>query len=332
MQALKKCVMAGFVLMAGVLPAQAFDCGKAQSVVEKAICGDAKLRSADDAMGSVYAALRGKLTGVEREALAASQRKWVKSREDNCGYRQGTELSDCILSQTEERRLLLVAAPESGPGSGSPMMPVFIQQDPDPYHFDVDCTLIRFVKPKSRGETAFNVQVNKIAERARLGRQKEAARDGQTYSNYAAMTLTYASPHFLSAMLDSSEYSGGAHGNSWTAAINVALARGAVMKASDLFDAKGQAALKADCIQQIFAQKKERNGGRDFNPEEDPNYQEQTIVDHLKVMSRWSFWKDKAVVTFVSYRIGSYAEGPYECTFAMAKLKSLAKPGALLPE
>jgi uncharacterized protein YecT (DUF1311 family) len=321
-----------FILMASSLPAAAFDCGKAQSVVEKAICADPKLKAADDAMGAAYAALREALTGAGRKSLAASQRKWVKSREDSCGYQQGAEHSSCVLDQTDERRRLLTAEPESGPGTGTRLAPVFIQQDPDSHHYDVDFTLIRFVTPKSKGEKLFNAEVDKIAKSAPLQRIKEAVSEEVPYASYAAMAITYASPKLLSAKIDAWVNAGGAHGNGGTSAITIDLGKAADLKASDLFDAKGQAALKADCVRQIFAQKKDKNDGQEFKPADDPNYSEQTIIDHLKSLPRWSFWKDKAVVTFDSYAIGSYAEGPYECTFAMAKLKSLAKARALLPE
>lgn len=324
--------IAGLLLTAGVAPAQAFDCGKAESAVEKTICADPKLKATDDAMGAVYATLRAALTGGDRKALVASQRKWVKTREDNCGYQQGTELTNCILTETEDRRRLLAAEPESGPGTGSLLTPVFIQQDADPHHYDIDYTLIKFAAPKPKGETLFNTEVNKIAKDAPTGRQKEAARDETTYMAYAAMTITYASPKLISAKTDLYQNSGGAHGNGGTSSINIDLGKGADLKASDLFDAKGQSALKADCVKQIAEQKKDKNDGQEFKPADDPNYSEQTIVDHLKALDRWSFWSSKAVVTFDAYAIGSYAEGPYECEFAMAKLKSLAKPGALLPE
>jgi uncharacterized protein YecT (DUF1311 family) len=332
MKQLRKYCIAGLLLAAGFVPAQAFDCTKAESPVEKAICADQKLKAADDAMAAAYATLRNALTGADRKSLAASQRKWLKGREDNCSYQQVAELSSCILSETDDRRLLLTATPESGPGSRSAMMPVFIQQDGDPHHYDIDYTLIRFVKPKSRGETVFNAEVGKIAKAAPLQRQKEASRDDMTYSAYAAMTLTYASPQILSGKMDSWDFSGGAHGNGGTSAINVDLARGAMMKASDLFDDKGTAALKADCVKQIAEQKKDKNDGQEFKPEDDPNYHEQTIVDHMKSLDSWSFWKDKAVVNFDAYSIGSYVEGSYECEFPTSKLKSLAKSGALLPE
>lgn len=320
------------LLVVGVEPAVAFDCAKAQSPIEKAICADPKLKAADDAMSAAYSSLREALSATERKGLTASQRKWIKSREDSCGVQEGAELSSCIQDQTEERRRLFLAEPESGPGTGARMVPVFVQQDPDPHRFDVDYTLIRFAAPKSNGEKLFNAEVDKIVKDAPLKRQAEAAPEGMNYASYSAMDITYASPQFLSAKIEGWENTGGAHGNGGTSAINVDLARGVAMKADDVFDGKALAALKADCVAQIIVQKKEKNDGQDFDPANDPNYQEQTVVDVLKSLDSWNFWQDKAIVTFNSYAIGSYAEGPYECEFPMAKLKSLAKPSAPLPQ
>jgi uncharacterized protein YecT (DUF1311 family) len=320
------------LLAFGVTPAAAFDCTKAQSTVEKAICADEKLRVADDAMSTAYSTLRGALNANERKGLAASQRKWIKSREDSCGVQEGAGLSNCILDQTDERRRLFEAKPESGPGTGSRMVPIFVQQEPDPHRFDVDYTLIRFAAPKSGGEKLFNAEVDRIVKDAPLKRQAEAAPEGMNYASYSAMDITYASPRFLSAKIEGWENTGGAHGNGGTSAINVDLVRGAALKSEDLFDDKALLGLKNDCIAQIVVQKKEKNDGQDFDPANDPNYQEQTVVDVLKSLDAWNFWQDKAIVTFNSYAIGSYAEGPYECEFPMAKLKSVAKPGALLPE
>lgn len=320
------------LLVFGAQPAAAFDCAKAQSAVEKAICADAGLKAADDAMTAAYMSLRNSLAGSDRKALGASQSKWVKDRETGCGVQEGAERTSCILDRTEDRRRLLLAEPESGPGAGPRMMPVFIQQEGDPHHYNVDYTLIRFVTPKSRGENLFNAEVNKLAKEAPLERQAEAAREGMTYSAYASMALTYASPNFISAKVETWAFTGGAHGNSGTSAINVDLKRGGPLKSSDLFDNKAIAALKADCVKQIFQQKKEKWEGEDYKPDQDPNYQESTVLEQIKSLDGWSFWKDKATVTFDAYAIGSYAEGPYNCDFAMDSLRKLAKPDALLPE
>jgi uncharacterized protein YecT (DUF1311 family) len=166
-KALPSC--APLLLVFGGEPAAAFDCTKAQSPVEKAICADAKLKAADDAMAAAYLTLRDSISGHDRKALGASQGKWVKSREDNCGNQQGAELTNCVLSETDERRRLLLAEPESGPGAASRPMPVFIQQAGDPHHYDVDFTLIRFARPNSPGENLFNAEVNKLAKAAPLG-------------------------------------------------------------------------------------------------------------------------------------------------------------------
>jgi uncharacterized protein YecT (DUF1311 family) len=188
----KSLFFAPLLLAFGGEPAAAFDCTKTQSPVEKAICADATLKTADDAMVAAYLGLRDSLNGQGRKPLAVSQSKWVKSREDSCGHQQGSELTSCVLSETDERRRLLLAEPESGPGAGSRLMPVFIQQTGDPHHYDVDYTLIRFVKPKSPGETLFNAQVNKLAKGAPLEREAEAAPQDMTYAAFRAMALTYA--------------------------------------------------------------------------------------------------------------------------------------------
>ena len=315
-----------------VQPAMAFDCAKAQSPIEKAICADPKLKGADDAMSAAYSSLREALSAAARKGLTASQRKWIKNREDSCSAQQGAELASCILDQTEERRRLFLAEPVSGPGTGARMVPIFVQQDPDPHRFDVDYTLIRFAEPKSPGEKLFNADVDKMVKEAPLKRQAEAAPEGMNYASYAAMDITYASPKFLSAKIEAWQNTGGAHGYGGTSAINIDLVRGAALKIEDLFNDKALLGLKTDCIAQIAVQKKEKNDGQDFDPANDPNYQEQAVIDGLKSLDTWNFWQGKAIVTYNAYAIGSYAEGPYECEFAMVKLKSMAKLGAPLPE
>ena len=64
---------------------------------------------------------------------------------------------------------------------------------------------------------------------------------------------------------------------------------------------------------------------------DDPNYQDKAVADFISDWRQWTITATTATVTFDAYAIGSYAEGPYECVFEMAKLKALAKPSALLP-
>jgi uncharacterized protein len=94
-----------FVLtfMIAVLPpsfavqAQSFNCRTADRPDEVLICQNARLSSLDEEMSSFYFRLRNALSGSERRALEAGQRRWLQSR-INCGRD-----FDCIEALYERR-------------------------------------------------------------------------------------------------------------------------------------------------------------------------------------------------------------------------------------
>jgi uncharacterized protein len=63
--------------------AQSFDCAKAQTPVEKMICGDAGLRELDEYMGRYFGAARATAAGAEA-CLQSNQREWLKDTRDAC--------------------------------------------------------------------------------------------------------------------------------------------------------------------------------------------------------------------------------------------------------
>jgi uncharacterized protein YecT (DUF1311 family) len=319
----------GLVLTASA--AQAFDCSKAKTKIEKAICAHPDLTAADDAMAAAYDRLRSSLTGNYLKTLSTSQRKWVKGREDQCGYLDGGELTDCIRAQTENRRRLLAGEAESGPGASSPMIPVFIEQNGAAKRYDIDYTLIKFAKPASPGEKLFNAEVDKIAKEAPLGPTTNEAPEGATLSASAAMAVAYASPQLVSASNTIWSFDGGAHGNGGLSNINIDLGKGRMIESKDIFNAAAIKKLTGDCTAQIAKQKT----GKlqiPFNPADDPNYDAAEIGKHIADMTRWTLRAGKVTVTFDPYAIGSYAEGSYTCDFVMDNLRAAAKPGAPLPQ
>ena len=50
-------------------PADAFDCARASTAMERAICADPTLKATDDAMSAAYSSLRQRLQGRERGML-----------------------------------------------------------------------------------------------------------------------------------------------------------------------------------------------------------------------------------------------------------------------
>lgn len=68
---------------AHAVQAQSFDCKKAQSRVEKLICGNDTLKELDEYLGRYYAAGRAEL-GEAASCLESDQAQWLKSTRDAC--------------------------------------------------------------------------------------------------------------------------------------------------------------------------------------------------------------------------------------------------------
>ncbi len=83
--------------LAGAAPAASFDCAKAKSKIEKAICTDQELSSLDEFLGRYYA---GALETAKDAAacVKADQKAWVKNVRDACGPK-----STCLTPAYLER-------------------------------------------------------------------------------------------------------------------------------------------------------------------------------------------------------------------------------------
>ncbi|GHA50821.1 hypothetical protein GCM10008927_15080 [Amylibacter ulvae] len=80
-------------------PNPSFDCNKAGTATEFTLCGDAYLASLDRRASALYFALRDRLGGQARKNLLASQREFLKVRND-CGA------SVPCLTAVQERRIV----------------------------------------------------------------------------------------------------------------------------------------------------------------------------------------------------------------------------------
>ena len=82
-----------------VAPAQSFDCAKAQSAVEKMICGDQQLRELDEHLGRYYSAARIELRGAA-SCLQSDQAQWLKTTRNAC--RDAACLKSAYLNRLAE--------------------------------------------------------------------------------------------------------------------------------------------------------------------------------------------------------------------------------------
>jgi uncharacterized protein len=90
-------------IYAALAHSQSFDCRRATTVVEKAICGDAHLMQLDSALATSYRATAQRISPEGSKKLAESQRAWISDRDRHCA----TGTGDCIAEEYTERNNLL---------------------------------------------------------------------------------------------------------------------------------------------------------------------------------------------------------------------------------
>jgi uncharacterized protein YecT (DUF1311 family) len=88
--------------------ASAFDCAKASTTVERAICADSGLKAADDRLSNLYFSILGRskllveFTGDDqsRARLLDTQRAFVATRERDCSASGPDEIKSCFAKET----------------------------------------------------------------------------------------------------------------------------------------------------------------------------------------------------------------------------------------
>jgi uncharacterized protein YecT (DUF1311 family) len=92
-------------------PQASFDCTRAATALEKAICADWRLARADRQMAEDYRQmLESGYEPAEKEKLIQSQRAWLKLRDQTCGGAR--DMAGCLLPLIEKRRTE-IGAPQS---------------------------------------------------------------------------------------------------------------------------------------------------------------------------------------------------------------------------
>lgn len=317
-------------VLVGCLPAAAFDCGKASTAIEIEICDNPDLKDFDDRLENAYAEVKQLSTKPEQKMLARAQKRWIAERESSCPQ-SDLGLAGCIRDMTSTRLRMFEGRPDSGPGVDGRIIPVFIAQEGSETVYELSVDLLRFVKATAPGEKRFNAIAQDISKRIELGPHGEDTL-GRIYAMDESLSVTYASPRLMSVLHSFWSDTGGAHGNGGTQSFNFDMQSGRDLAIADFFSEDAAAQLAAQCKDQIVAEKKERwPADEPYDAAGDSFLKDEVIAEHIATMSRWSFTETEASVGFDAYAIGPYAEGSYDCRFAISGLRAIAKPGAPLP-
>lgn len=321
--------LALFLLPAAATRAAALDCADAKTPLDRALCADPSAKAADAAMTKAYEVLSARLKDSAKDQLLQSQRTWLKSRTYLCPDR-GKELATCLVTINFQRQRFLEGLPETGPGSGGALKPIFIEAAGRKGYYAIDVTALKYAPATSAGEKLFNAEVDKLLKQVPSGKNDDASRWGMTYSFILHMEMAYASPKLISAHIFSYQFAGGAHGNSGKSNINIDATKGKLLTFADVFADGAKPKIDAECLQQILKAKAERSIDEKIAGEK--LTQLKTAIDEgLSKLDSWSFSTSGATVDYDPYALGAYVEGFYSCKFTPAFLRPLVKAGFLVP-
>ena len=320
-----------FLLMSVSSPAQAFDCARASTETEKLICSDSRLKQADGDLGRAWSKARELVGEAEFKMLRQNQRAWLKTRDARCGYGSDAERVDCLMQQTTQRTLIIAAKAKTGPGSGAAMVPfaraqagskTSLSRSPLPV-----CGL---PLPPGPGRRHSIRRWMTLVKQAPFTEKIDFETAGQLSYNQS-ITLEYAAPHLVSALVQTWRYDGGAHGNTFFSAINVSPEIGELTY-DKLFSPEAKAELAHACENRLYgydgdkalskAQLKEM-----FFPES-----EKAILTAAGNLSSWTFDADGARVHFSPYELAPYAAGSFECRLPLSLLREVSKADHHLPQ
>ncbi|WP_343714325.1 lysozyme inhibitor LprI family protein [Inquilinus sp.] len=315
------------VLLAGAAsPALAFDCAKARTPLEKAICADTAAAQADDSMSAVYAVLQGETGKADAPVLLRNQRAWLQRRESVCrDWSKPDPTFDraCLARETQARgRLLAGLAEHEGPGALR-FRPSFSERIDPKWKIEVSIAV-----PQLADGAAAAPGLDELLQATAKAADQPVDNDPR-YTYDAGYAITYDSGELVSVVFDIYVDHGGAHGQGVQAAANYSPALGRALKVDDLVDGKGIAALTSRCRALLRQEKLKRGATPDMV---DGDLTEQAVADGIRSIEAWQFRGDSVAIHYDAYAIGAYAEGPYDCALPWAEIRRAAKPGAPLPK
>lgn len=298
----------------------AFDCGKASTPTEKAICADAEALAANDAMETAYFALRDRLAEAGAAMLVEGQRQWLQARNAFCEAE-----AVCLAAESHRRAGHLSGTPEG-------MVPFYRWRDGGPGEYRIRIAGYRFVSEEAPGAQAYGWALEELIGGTPLDQPADEDIDfPRPFEHELNVNMELLTPSLLSAVGYTYDYSGGAHPNSWTKAINIDRQTGRPLNLALTFGRATVAALADDCAGQIA---RDRMAIYDSASEPDMLRQLEEeypgeVLRHAADIERWHFTPAEAVLRFDPYAIGPYAAGPFTCQFPIERIRDLAADPAL---
>jgi uncharacterized protein len=315
------------VLSLAATPVQAasFDCAKASSQVEKAICANPDLSHVDEVLARAYATALGGLSDDAKAAIQASQREWLGFAALACTTDAKpfkAALTDdqqgCLISTYRSRIGELAQSRMEGDFRVYPKTSYSLVDDPDPDSYQGVATK-EISSPRIDEDSQIANTFNALMDEADAGSKPDPkAEDYLTADTMETTTIASVASHRISLSIDSYWMGhGAAHGNYAITYAHYLTEKGRMLKADDLFTGKGwQEALGKLALDEL--DRTVEGGIWDESRKDVPT----AAADP----SRWNFTDNGLEITFQPYEVTAYAAGAPTVTIGWDKLSDYLAP------
>ena len=303
-------------------PNASFDCSKAQSRIEHAICSDPKLAKSDREISDLYRAALLAVSEEGKYSLRNGQRLWLKFVDTVCSTQKAPDdLANCLSEKYGDRKERLLNAVQSIGGYKFHRVDIYLAVKESDRTDDTgdnsgfattDLSYPLIDAPRTEAERRFNNYIRVDADRLRLSGEREDSTD-----EYLGFRSIKATPQLVSIESESGFYGHGApHGQYVGAYVHWLFPQGRLLVAQDIF-------LKGSPWRQILVDRCYA-GVAKYGVIKDKN-ELQPLVESP---SSWSFEPDGLIVNFNPYNVASYADGSPSVFIPWSALRRYIAPNS----
>ena len=341
------------LLMAGGLAhAASFDCAKAKTAQEKAICGSPELSAADDRMAAAYRDVLAAVTPEIAAELRDEQRAWIRGMGVKCGQQGAADLAKCLLDYESARTKDLQGkvSHENGmtfvwltttmttPDDADRNYPEFRRLEINPGYGTLIAAWPQAVSDAPEW-SAWNGAIVAAAQKFAMRGVKDAGGNSQLKwtANEAEdeeinIVVGYVSEQMVTAAVYDHLDEHGAHANDFSIQFNWLLKERRALRPEDVFKTGSdwEGMMQKSCDQYLH-QKLDENG-QSYDSYPGPDKMAKTLHGIVADQVNWQLNGKGLTIIFPPYAVACYACTPAPLTISWAAMQSYLQPGFVVPK
>jgi len=323
------------LLMVPVAQAASFDCTKAASPFEKAICSDPDLSAQDDTLAVAYKTAVGGLSKEGSDVMLKGQRDWLAFVGKVCADDMlpgvdslESERVACLSSQYITRIRSLKGSRMLGGLRFFLSDTFWSAPDPDgETYYKIATATTSSPRLDGNGKDAkpFNAMIESEVAKAVKAFAAEGGGEDVSTSSDSDLSLTVSNVNDARIDVEVSTYwfgHGAAHGNYTINYLHFLREQGRNMTADDLFAGKDWNQHLAD-----LALKRLKDDRDELLWDIEADWLKEAVADP----ARWKFSNDGLIIQFQPYEVASYADGAVTAEIPWSQLQDdLSETGSTL--